>query len=369
MARKKKNQRADGRLQKCISFKGRKYYVYAYNREDLERKAYEKKQELERGVVEHDSPTFAGYYAMWVKAREGVVKEATLRIQQCHFNAVSKVDIGGVRFADYRLKDIKADDIRTVQKVLLANGNRTQTVNDKIAFISHIFNDAIKEQYISYNPCVVVKPLKRTEKPARETIHRALTVEETAIFFEAAKNSYYYDVYRMLILTGMRIGELGALYTSDIYDNAIHIERTVTRQQDGSNKIGDNPKTWSGKRIIPMNDAIVAVIEHQKEINRMFDGNVRAIHDTIFKARERGILLATPVDRDIKRICRRCGIDIFTAHAFRDTFATRAIEQGIDPRTIQELLGHSDYGLTMNLYGHVVDTTLENAMNKIYIAL
>ena len=79
--------------------------------------------------------------------------------------------------------------------------------------------------------------------------------------------------------------------------------------------------------------------------------------------------MSTPADREIGRICAKTGIEKFTAHAFRATFATRCIEQGIDARTLQELLGHADYGLTMNLYGHCLDNTLETAMNRVSIAL
>ena len=79
--------------------------------------------------------------------------------------------------------------------------------------------------------------------------------------------------------------------------------------------------------------------------------------------------MATPVDREIKRVCKRTGIEHFTCHAFRDTFATRAIEQGVAPRTLQELLGHSDFSLTMNLYGHVLDDTKEKAMNALQIVI
>lgn len=77
----------------------------------------------------------------------------------------------------------------------------------------------------------------------------------------------------MCILTGMRIGEVGALYSSDIYDGAIHVERTITKTESGSYVIGDDPKTWNGKRTIPLNDKIIEVIEHQKKINRILDGD------------------------------------------------------------------------------------------------
>lgn len=367
MAKNKK--RADGYLCKTFSFNGKRYSVYAKDRKELERKAYEKLQELEKGKADHDNPTLDVFYERWTDNRRDSIKEATLRCQSFQYKSCANVKIGDKRLGDLRMADIKPDDIRVVQKTLLGK-NTAQTVNDKIAVLSHIFHDGIRERYIDYNPVSVVKPLKRTEKRARDTIHRALSIEEQQEFFKAAERSFYFDVFRICVLTGMRIGEVGALYTSDIYDNAIHIQRTITKTESGSYVIGTDTKTWHGQRTIPLNDDIIAVIEHQKSINRILDsGKVVGLHETIFKAPERGLLMATPADREIGRICKRTGIEKFTAHALRATFATRAIEQGIAPRTIQELLGHADFGLTMNLYGHVTDNTLENAMSRIKIAL
>lgn len=367
MARNKK--RSDGRLQKSFTFNGKRYYVNARTKEELDKKLYEKRKEVEQGKEQHDNPTIDRFYQIWVDSRQGIVTEATLRSQQCHFNTMSDIVIDGKCFKDYRLSEVKAEDIRIIQRTLSDSGNSAQTVNDKINFLSHIFNDALKEQYIQYNPCSPVRPLKRTEKKARDTIHRALTIEETHTFFDGAKDSYYYNIYRIAINTGMRIGEIGALRNSDIYDGKIHVERTITRLENGGYAIGDYPKTESGKRTIPMNDAISEIIDNQRKLNSILDGNVSSIDGLIFKAPERGLLMATPVDRDIKRICKRTGIEHFTCHAFRATFATRCIEQNVPVRTLQELLGHSDYAMTMNLYGHVVDDTKESAMNQIDIAL
>ena len=73
--------------------------------------------------------------------------------------------------------------------------------------------------------------------------------------------------------------------------------------------------------------------------------------------------------REIKKICKAAGIAPFTAHAFRDTFATRAIESGMNPKTLQEILGHADISITMNLYCHVMEDTKVRQMNNINIAI
>lgn len=97
------------------------------------------------------------------------------------------------------------------------------------------------------------------------------------------------------------------------------------------------------------------------------DGDDVTKDSLIFKAPERGLLMSTPMDREIRRICDIIEIEPFSMHAFRDTFATRAIECGINPRTLQELLGHSNFNLTMSLYGHVLDDTKTKAMDSLKI--
>ena len=116
MAKKKKNQRSDGRLQKCITYGGRRYYIYAQTRDELERKAYEKRLELEQGKEMHDNPTIQVFYERWVENRRSSVSQATLRSQQCHFNTISNIVINGLAFKDYRLSEVKAEDIRVIQR-------------------------------------------------------------------------------------------------------------------------------------------------------------------------------------------------------------------------------------------------------------
>ena len=76
------------------------------------------------------------------------------------------------------------------------------------------------------------------------------------------------------------------------------------------------------------------------------------------------------VNREIKRICKRIGIEKFTCHAFRATFATRFIEQRPqDYKVLSEILGHSNIKITLNLYTHVMKDRKIAAMNAVEIAM
>lgn len=360
-------KRADGRYQRRFSVNGVQYTVMGRNKKELDEKEYQKRQDIEERRDRRDNPTLDQYHEKWEKELAESVKESTIKSHSFRYKACSNVVIEstGQRLGDMRLRDITVDDIREVQKKL-QNGNRTtETVNNDIAHLSHIFHTAVIERRLDYNPCQPVKKLKRKEPVARDTIHRALTDEELKAFFKAAEKSFYYDVYRFALATGLRAGEIGALTHADIAGGFIYVSKTVTKDITGGAVIGDTPKTNKGNRRIPINDNIREIINHQKSINRLLDGEIIALTDRIFKAPERGLLVVYPVDREISRICNRIGMERFSMHAFRATFATKMIEAGVNPRTLQEILGHAHYDLTMSLYGHAMDDTKIEAMDCI----
>lgn len=369
---KKKAKRQDGLMQKGFRVNGKLYMVYGHSTQELFEKEKAKREAIEKGLEKLHNPTIAEYYEQWAETRRGTVTESTLRGQQKIFNAIKVIRIPpqDIEFGKLKFKEVTITHLRMVQSELLKT-RKTQTVNDYMAHINHCFNDALKERFISYNPFCLLNNLKRTEERARDTYHRALTLEEQKAFFECerCKTSYYYNAFRFAISTGMRSGEIGALKRSDIRKDMIHVERTVTRCETGEHRIGENAKTEAGRRTIPMNEQIKSIIAEQKEMNALLDGNMVSIDDRLFKAPERGLLLATPMDREIKRICKAAGIEPFTMHAFRATFATRCIESGMNPKTLQEILGHSNFNLTMTLYGHCLTDTKKLAMETVVIAI
>lgn len=370
---KRVRTRTDGRIVVTFTFEGKRYYTYGRTRKEAQEAAEQKKRKLEEQRYKRSCElTFREYYARWKDARRFTVRGATIRKQQFQYEAAAAVpvDRNGQTFGDIPLPDIETNHIRILQRELLQGTEGKErapnTVNDMIALVSHILHDAVNERAISWNPCTGVKNLKRTAKPARETIHRALTLKETELFFKAAAESWYYDLYRFLIQTGCRCGEAGALLVSDIKPDKIQIRRTITKNEHGVYVVGDAPKTAYSRRDIPITDGIREVIAHQKELNaHLFGNKVISLKSPIFVTSWGNLLAVANVDRDIARICKAAGIQKFTAHAFRDTFATRAVESGMKPKTLQEVLGHADIGVTMNLYAHVMEETKVEEMNAV----
>jgi len=375
-------KRKDGRWCETFTINGKKYFAYGSTRKEAIEKAADKKTLLQSKLnIKGVEMTLNQYHSKWVDARQGTVRGATLRRQQFDYKRCSEavIDAAGTTFGDLKIVDIEVQHIRDLQKTLQATENKNgsqrysnDTINASIDVIKHILNDAIKERIINFNPCTAIKPLKRTIKPARETTHRALSIKETRAFLDAAASSYYLNVYKFMLYSGCRCGEVGALRLTDIdrKGGKLKIRRTLTKDENGVYIIGDSAKTNFGVRDIPLTEELLDTIKAQLEINKLLlPEKVTNIDALIFMSPEGNLLSDTCVNRDITRKCKAAGIDKFTAHALRDTFATRCIESGMNPKTLQEILGHSDIGITMNLYCHVMDETKVNEMKLVKIGI
>ncbi len=366
----KMKKRKDGRVMKSRTVNGKRIYGYGRTQKEAQEDLDAKVERAKAGLYKPGKElTLDGYFEKWMKGRELSIRASTLYAQKCEYQNASAfpIDSAGQTLGSLRLSKIEAQNIRDLQ-AHLAEKHSTGYTNQVIGVIRHMLNDAVKERIIDWNPCDALKSVKRTEEEARDTIHRALTEEETVKFFEAAKDSYYIHLYTFLINTGLRIGEAGGLYVSDIHDGKIRVKRTLTKTSKGETVVGEDVKTKAGIRTVPLTKAAAAAITAQRATNAiLFDGNVTGMEVRIFRSAKGLILKDASVSEDIRAICEKAGVTKFTPHAFRDTFATRAIESGMNPKTLQEILGHSDIGMTMNLYAHVMEETKEKEMSLVEI--
>ena len=300
------------------------------------------------------------------------MRESTIRTERYIFRLVSTLQLSedGPRFGEIRLRALESRHIKDAQ-ARLRQTYSVSTVNRAMSVVKALLESAVVERLISWNPSRGLRLLKDGKKPPRETIHRALTLEETEAFFRAAaaRGSWYIHFYAFLLNTGCRFGEAGALKPKDITDGMICIERTLTKTIDGRLVIGSDAKTGHSVRVIPARQAALDALAAQQAQNRLHFGQTVGGDEElpIFRAPRGGLLGARCIGSDIDRICRDAGIERFTAHAFRDTFATRAVESGMQAKTLQEILGHADIGITMNLYAHVMEETKRRQMAAVEV--
>ena len=135
----------------------------------------------------------------------------------------------------------------------------------------------------------------------------------------------------------------------------------------------NTPKTRTSMRDIPLNQSIIHILERQKQQMEVIrrENKVHVLDDYVIKSPTN-----LPV-RDIRRLneaiyrivskIRGAGYDFpaISCHCLRATFATRAIDAGMSPQTLKEILGHADYKMTMDLYYHNADDLQKQEMEKI----
>lgn len=368
MARQKK--RADGLYKvSATASDGKRIYGYGKTQKEAKEKLVLKVEEHEKGIYRNARHlNFDQYFERWVSTREHTVTGNTMVTQDFRKRVVSNAVLkSGAKFGNINIVDITLTTMMELQAALLDLGYSTSYINSCTCLAGQVLEMAVIDDAIQKNPARYLKNLKRTERKATDTIHRALTIEETEKFLEASKNSWYYDFFRFMLYSGCRLGEVCALKRTDIdeINKWIRIERTKTNDRNLKVVIGESTKTDSGKRKIPLTDDLAEIIDSQLQKNYMVFGLDQP--EYIFSSSKGTIPRTGSINGVIANMAESIGIEKISSHAFRDTFATRCIESGMNPKTLQEILGHSDISMTMNIYAHVMENTKQEEMKNLKI--
>ena len=298
-----------------------------------------------------------------------MIKDSSLKINRSKYNNHIKPVLGKTK-----IQKIEKREVVKLQQDLSKKLSASMT-NGVIVVLKTVLNAAIDDEIIVKNPAANVKPLRTDDRPkASETLHRALTREEQQAFIRESKTEWLYEFFCFSLCTGMRLNEIMALKWRDIdyINNVIHVSKTVSWKEGGG--IEETlPKSDTSKRDIPMNDTIKKVLQMQRTKMSLVYGEIyaRKMDNNVFIGSNGAKAVASAtvsfsINSVLKRL-RQQGIEIerFTHHAFRDTFATRYIEEGGNMQTLQKILGHSSLAMTADLYTHVLPNTKQQEMKQI----
>ena len=353
--RKKEN----GLFEKRFTVDGKRYSAYGHNVKECAENEARIREEIKAGLYNSNKNiTLDAYFEEWEKSRIGVIKDSSLKINRSKYNNHIKPVLGKTK-----IQKIEKREVVKLQQDLSKKLSASMT-NGVIVVLKTVLNAAIDDEIIVKNPAANVKPLRTDDRPkASETIHRALTREEQQAFIRESKTEWLYEFFCFSLCTGMRLNEIMALKWRDIdyINNVIHVSKTVSWKEGGG--IEETlPKSDTSKRDIPMNDTIKKVLQMQRAKMSLVYGEIyaRKMDNNVFIGSNGAKAVASAtvsfsINSVLKRL-RQQGIEIerFTHHAFRDTFATRYIEEGGNMQTLQKILGHSSLAMTADLYTHVL---------------
>ena len=365
---KKKPKRSDGRYQMCFRMDGKRYSVYGNTVQECEEKKREKINKIQQGLdLDQGSVTLHDYYEIWRERRisSGRVKPSTIYANNRRYARIDKV------LGKKKLTAIKRNDVYKLQADLVKDLSSKGT-NDTIALLKSILKSAVNERIIPYNAADGVESIKRTEEEAAKNTHRYLSGDEITAFFEAAAGSIYKNLFLFLLLSGMRCGEAGALTWADIDEekNVIHITKSVTRISNTEFVIGST-KTQDSKRDIELTEELRSVLASQKVQQAGLFG-IRAVKDEqqIFTIMSGGLINQSNTCPVIANICKKaeqagCHIERFTPHAFRHTFITYELENGVPMNDIARQVGHTNTITLQKYYSHEDPEKMKEAFRMV----
>lgn len=316
-------QRSDGRYVKTITDQrtGKKLFFYGKTKKEINQKILEYSKEREEGK------SFCKVAEEWYDTIEPKLAYQSRESYRVALRRACE------EFKDTSIKQIKPKDINVYIFKLLNKNFAQKTISNHKMVLNQIFDFAILQDEIEYNPCSSTKIPKNAKKNPRKS---ASPEEEKIILNSADKWLFPY----IAMLTGMRKGEILALQWKDIDFEKNIIKVTKSIYYEGNNPKIKEPKTEAGQRIVPLlEDLKKTLIEIPNKKPNDFiisDEDGKPISKKSFRWR-------------YAKFQKETGITC-TAHQIRHSFATNAFESNVAPKSIQEILGHKQLATTMDIY-------------------
>lgn len=300
-------------------------------------------------------------------AQKKGVKHNTEANYKFVINIIAKEEFGSRRIDTVKLSDAKLWLIK-----LQEDGRGYSTIHSVRGVVRPAFQMAVDDDLIRKNPfefqlaTVVVN-----DSVTREAITRKQEREFLRFVKEDEHFKRYYDGIFILFKTGLRISEFCGLTISniDFESRTIKIDHQLQRKRNMEYVI-ETPKTSCGVRKIPMTDEVYEcfrrIISNRKKpkVEPIIDGYC----GFLYLDKNDMPMVALHWEKYMQHICQkynkiyRIQMPSVTPHVCRHTYCSNMAKSGMNPKTLQYLMGHSDIGVTLNTYTHVA---FEDARDEI----
>ena len=366
------SQRKDGRYAyKYTDATGKQQFVYSWKLEKTDKlpegkrdclSLREKEKQILRDLDDQIAPrggemTVLALIQKYILQKTGV-RPNTEAGYQTVVNILKKEKFGGMRIDRVKISDAKCWLIQLQQ-----NGRSYSSIHSIRGVVRPAFQMAVDDDLIRKNPfefqlaTVIVN-----DSVTRE----AITRKQERAFLEFVKNdkhfSRYYEGIYILFKTGLRISEFVGLTLADLdmKNRTITVDHQLQRTSKMEYVI-EATKTTSGTRVLPMTDDVYAcferIIANRKapKVEPIIGGK----WGFLYLDKNGMPMVALHWEHYFKHICQKYNsiykvqMPKVTPHVCRHTYCSNMAKSGMNPKTLQYLMGHSDIGVTLNTYTHI----------------
>lgn len=379
------SQRPDGRYRyKYIDKDGVSRDVYSWRLEkndptpkgklrDLSLR--EKEKQIERDLFDEITPnggnmTVLELVKKYISLKTGV-RHNTAANYKFVVNIIKKEEFGRKRIDKVKLSDAKAWLIK-LQKV---DGRGYSSIHSIRGVVRPAFQMAVDDDLIRKNPfgfelaSVVVN-----DSVTREAVTKKQERDFLKFIKEDKHFCKYYDGIYILFNTGLRISEFCGLTISDIQfnDMKIRVDHQLQRKRNMEYSI-EEPKTESGVRFVPMTEEVAACFRRiiANRPRPTVEPMIQGYTGFLFLDKNDRPMVALHWEKYMKHIrdkynsIYKIQMPKITPHVCRHTFCSNMAKSGMNPKTLQYIMGHSDISVTLNTYTHVNFEDAQDEMRRV----
>jgi integrase len=325
--------------------------LYGRTRQEVAAKLSKALADREGGLTyDAGSLTVGEYLARWLShSVQDTVSQKTYE----RYESIVRVHLSPA-LGRIRLKALTSDHVRGLYREKLDSGLAPRSVLHIHRTLSKALKQGTDDGLIPRNAAASVKP----PQPYREEMH-PLSRDQVRTFLDTVKGDRMEALYVLAITAGLRQGELLALKWEDVdfegTNPTLQVRRSLSETRGCRSFV--TPKSGHGRHLRLSERAVSALRAHRK---RQLEERVRKAglwqdHGLIFPYEVGTPMSGRNLYRAFKIRVKRASLpQTLRFHDLRHTCATLLLRQGVNPKFIQELLGHADISLTLNTYSHVL---------------
>ena len=273
-----------------------------------------------------------------------------------------------------QLQKLTAQHVRAFYTKKSDEGLSASTITCYHSVLHLALDTAVKWDIIPRNVCDLVSP------PRRQRFEiQPLSTEQAEKLISTVRGHRWEALFILALVTGLRRGEILGLKWQDIdfVSGTLHVRRILSRvptKTPGRTHVyvEAEPKTKQSRRSVTIAPfALVVLIKHQErqEKDKLKAGKAWQEHDYVFCTSIGTCLNPNNVVAELKKLLKKAELPNIRFHDLRHSAATLLLLLSVHPKVVQELLGHTQISMTMDVYSHVLPGMHQEAINKLHTAL